>query len=191
MIYDEYGQIRFKGVTDAEDSPVAAAMAMLFTGQPVLFDHYFNPLRDIYLGNYRRCCNSKYTFSRDQTICLVTVLFLKGRHDAVSIDRADGADFMSLSVRGHERICKGLKPYWYQTLNFKLDLWFSATFKPLEELNQLFCMLLVHPDISLLTWYCEMNPLWREAIELYFCSWRDERDLANLMIEKIEHRISL
>jgi len=186
MIYDELGQIKFNGVDDAEDSPVAAALAYLFTEMKVDVSAYFNETNRY----YRRCRNSKYLFSRDQAVCLFTLFKSSGMELSVSLDRVDGKDFMSPTIRGHERICKGLEPYWYQTLNFKLDLWFSAKFKPLEELNQLFCMLLVHPDQSLIKWYCGMNTQWRDAINLYFRdSFRKEPELAKLMIEKIEERI--
>ena len=188
MIYDELSQIKFNGVDDAEDSPVAAAMAALFTGQEPRVFNYFKDTA--MLDKYQRCYNSKYTFSRDQFVCLAVVLKLNRFYTLVSLDKVDGKDFMSPAIRGHERICKGLEPYWYQTLWFKMDLIFSAKVKPLEELNQLFCMLLVHPDQSLIKWYCGMNTQWRDAINLYFRdSFRKEPELAKLMIEKIEERI--
>lgn len=186
MIYDELGQIKFNGVDDFEDGPVAAAMTVLFENSAEV--EYHNYMKSG--GMYQRCKDSKYTFSRDQFICLAVVLYEYGRESLVSLSRVDGKDFMSPAIRGHERICKGLEPYWYQTLWFKMDLIFSAKFKPLEELNQLFCMLLVHPDQSLIKWYCGMNTQWRDAINLYFRdSFRKEPELAKLMIEKIEERI--
>jgi hypothetical protein len=176
---------KFNGVDDLEDSPVAACLGFITGLIDVDPELYITPS-----GKYQRWIFAKYDISRDQVVMLMALLKLKGRSDLVSLDRATGKDLYAPSIRGHERICKGLAPRWYQTAWFKLDLWWSATFQPVEELNQLFAMLLVHPDKSLLKWYCKKNPLWMWAIRKYFApiegnSWRREPELAELMIKKI------
>lgn len=182
----ENGFVKITGATDLEDSSMAAGLCAVF-GHSTQSDLtiYINPVTNM----YQRCDNTKYLFSRDQTIPLVAGLYSKNLAFLVSAERINGKDILSPSVRGHIRICQGLKPYWHQTLNFKLDLWFSATFKPRDELNQLFCMLLVHPDKSLIKWYCEMNPFWQLAIQDYLCGWREESELAELMIDNIKNRL--
>jgi hypothetical protein len=191
MRYNELGEIVVNGSTDAEDGPVAGACAMLFTGQEVKVANYLkieNSISKKPVG-YRRCIDSKYTFSRDQTVALFAILYLKGLPELVDTKYIDGEDVM-WGIGSHIRICQGKKPFFYQTWIFKLSLWFSAKFKPLEELNQLFFQLMVHPDKSLLKWYCDTNPRWAEAIANYFDSWRQERDLANTMIKVINERIN-
>lgn len=188
-MYLDKGFVKIEGVTDLEDASVAAGMCAVFE-YPIQFDITKHIRPD---GKYQRCDNSKYLFSRDQTICLVAGLLAKGYSSLVGLDKVDGHDFFSPSARGHVRICKGLKPYWYQTLWFKMDLWFSATFKPDAELNQILTMIYVHPDRSLLAWYCEMNPLWNMAILNYWCQgegkWRDEKQFAYHVEKKIFDRI--
>lgn len=188
----ENGYVKINGASDLEDSSMAFGLATVLDyfidssgANPFLADSYFR--ED---GMYQRCKDSKYLFSRDQTICLVAGLLRQHCQHLVTLDKVNGKDIFSPANRGHIRICQGLKPYWYQTLWFKAELWFSAKYAPLDELNQLFCQLLVHPNKSLLRWYCDMNPQWRVSLAEYWYAgkghWRNEMDFCLHMIKKIE-----
>ncbi len=186
MILNNDGFLQFTGVSDAEDSPVASCLNELFSiGFKIDAETYIKEN-----GMYQRCANSKYLFSRDQTICLFTLLKLQGMEHLVSLDRVDGKDLFSPSVRGHERRCKGLKASWFQDKWLWLDIWYHATFTPREEPNQLLCMMTI-ADPKFLKYWCRVNPLWQFSILDYFITWRDEIDLAAIMITKIKAVISV
>lgn len=172
------------GVTDNEDSPVAAALAVMFA-VPVEVDPllYFNEF-----GLYQRCENSKYLFSRDQTIMLATLFRLKNKSHLVSLNHVDGKDLFPPSTRGHIRRCKGEEARWHQDQWLWMDVRFHATCTPRGESNQLIAMMWF-ADPAYLKWWCANNHLWRESIIDYFCGWRAEHELANLMIATIEKRI--
>jgi hypothetical protein len=140
---------------------------------------------------YQRCADSKYLFSRDQTICLVAGLYLKGMSDFVSLDRVDGKDIFSPSVKGHIKRCQGGKASWFQDAWLWLDVWFHAKVKVLEEPNQLLCMMMVHPDKKYLKWWCANNPHWEMSIDVYWRGWRGEPELAELMIKKIKEFVNV
>lgn len=186
MILDN-GFVRFKGVTDNEDSPVAAALAVMFD-LPIAAQvdelEYFNEF-----GMYQRCNNSKYLFSRDQTIMLTTLFRLRNRSQLVSLSHVDGKDIFPPGVRGHVRRCKGETARWHQDQWLWMDVWFHAVHDPRGESNQLIAMMWFADD-KFIKWWCENNQYWRESITDYFCGWRDEPELAVVMIAAIEKRIS-
>ena len=178
----ENGFVKISGATDLEDSSMAAGMCALFN-YPIEVDLnlYFKPD-----GMYQRCNNSVNTFSRDQTICLVSVL----NKQFVSLDRVDGKDFFSPSDKGHIARCKGQQASWLQDTWFWAELYFSAKYKPLDELNQLFAKMMV-ADKRFIKWYCQANPQWRDSLRNYWCDWRDEKDFCEHIIKVIEKRAGI
>lgn len=178
----------FNSADDAEDSAVAAALALL-CDYPIEFD------KDIYFDNYmyKRCNNAKYSVSRDQYIAISTVIYLKYKDDQnlealVDTSRVNGNDIL-LFNGSHTNICKGKKPTWLQTQVFKKQLWYSAKYKPHGELNQLFIQLLIHPDKSLIKSCCKANPEWFVSVNSYLFD-RDEKELATMFVNKIKSQLS-
>ena len=184
MIY-EYGFVKFNGVDDYEDSPVAACLNEIFIKMyRVDSSVYVRPD-----GTYQRCANSKYSFSRDQTIMLLALFYFQGRHDLVSLDRVDGKDIFPPSVRGHERRCKGLKANWFQNLWLKAEILSHAYVTPKEEPNQLLAMAIVAGDEYVKMWM-KHNKHWEYSILRYFCkddgAWRGECYLAYEMVSYLK-----
>lgn len=181
----ENGFVKITGASDLEDSPVAAGLCTIFD-YPIEIDPllYFNKN-----GMYQRCADSKYFFSRDQTIPLIALLRIKGLSHLVSLDHVDGKDVFSPSVKGHIKRCQGGKASWLQDTWLWLDVWFHAKVKPLEEPNQLIVMMWF-ADPKYLKWWCANNPHWEMSIEIYWISWRNEPELAALMIAAIKFRIA-
>lgn len=184
MIYDEYGQVKFNGVDDYEDGPVAAFLDYVFGSKNIAPSN--NYLKED--GRYRRCVGSKYLFSRDQTICLVAYLYFIGRGDLVSLDRVDGKDIFGPANRGHILRCQNKKASWFQDQWLKVEILFHAYFTPTEESNQLIAMMWVAGEDYLKLWV-KHNPMWQDSITLYFDSWRAEKELADSMIKQI-HEIT-
>lgn len=188
------GFVKIEGSSDLEDSSMAAGLCALFKYpiQVNLALYLKQPYHEWH-SMYQRCDNSKYLFSRDQTIPLVAGLYTKGMTDFVGLERVDGKDIFSPSDRGHIRRCQGLKAYWYQDLYFWAELAFSAKVKPMEELNQLMAKLMV-ADKKFIKWYCKANPRWAESLRQYWWqgagAWRNEKDFCEHMILKIQERIS-
>lgn len=202
MIY-ENGFYKPNGASDYEDSPVIAGMAVLFE-YPT--EHHID--MSIYVGEdgkYRRCPNAQYDVSRDQSVCLMAGLCKQGLTSLVSLDRVNGRDFMAPSIRGHEQRCKGNPASWFQNFWLKnIDLRWSAAFQPMDELNQLFCILEVAAlsgKPELMQWYCKQNSQWRESLRKYWYvgyinekgeregNWRGEEAFCEHVIKHIEGRL--
>ena len=176
----ENGFVKISGASDLEDSSMAAGLCVLFD-YPLTID--LNNYLDEHLM-YRRCKDSKYSFSRDQAVCLVAGYWKQARYDIVDANKINGKDILSPAVKGHIQRCKGLKSAWFQDSWLWLELWFSAKCKPLDELNQLFAMMMV-ADKKYIKWYVKANPQWQDAVHLYWCGWRNEPEFAKLMIDVI------
>ena len=187
----ENGFVKITGASDLEDSSMAAGICATFN-YPIAMDlfRYFNK-NDNY--NYQRCDNSKYLFSRDQAICLTAGLKTQG-FDAkfIGADRINGKDILSPSDKGHIKRCQGLKASWFEDAWFWAELAFSAKVKPLDELNQLLCKMMI-ADPKFIKWYCRNNPQWEQSLKNYWCendgAWRNEPELCAQMIYKINERI--
>jgi hypothetical protein len=183
MIFDKLDLPKDTGASDLQDSSRLAGIMKLFKWpQYIRINLYV-----IYKGKYvRHPSEYKYTFSRDQSICLFAGLYTAGYFYLVDPDYKTEGDLVSPSVRGHFRRCAGLQATWFQDLWLKLDIIYHAIGTPFNEPNQLICMLMIHPDKSYLKMWCKMNKQWKESITEYWCGWRGEPELANLMISSIE-----
>ncbi len=189
MIFDDYGLPKPTGASDFQDSAALAGIMVTFNWpfevrlfRYVTDNTLFSPAKYV-----RHPHEIKYDFSRDQAICLVAGLS-KQVPELVDAEFITGKDFLSPSVRGHIERCKGGKATWFQDLWFWCDLWFSAKVKPMEELNQLFCMMMV-ANPKFIRWYCQNNPRWERALIDYWCGWRNEPELTNHMITEIDKRL--
>lgn len=184
MIFDEvYSLPKPNGATDYLDSPVIAAM-MILSGHPESYKidsrKYFQE------GKYFRFPFDKtYDMSRDNSVPLITCIYLQGYPQLVDKSYIDGKDFLSPSVRGHIRRCQDREANWFQNLWIKLDIIWNAYIDPLSEPNQLICMLVVAGPKYVKLW-TKLNPMWRVAITTYWCGWRGESGLAAHMINRIE-----
>ncbi len=186
---DENGLPCISGSTDSEDSAMFIGLLSVFEWPSMKLD--FTPYFDLNLM-YRRCVDSKYSFSRDQTIPFVAGLSKSRLNKMISLDRVNGKDFFSPSDRGHIKRCQGGKASFFQDAWFWAELYFSAKHKPLDELNQLFAKMMV-ADKKFMRWYCKANSQWKTALELYWWrdsgAWRMEKDFCEFIIPQIEKEI--
>lgn len=203
MKFDDLGLPQVNGSTDLQDSAALAGIMTVFEWpQKIDLKKYVIqlvpdgvpvPIGTIFFKYVRHPLEISYDFSRDQAVCLIAGLFVQNQKGYVDADFINGSDFLSPAIKGHIQRCKGLRANWFQDLWLWADLWFSAKFKPLDELNQLFCMMMI-ADPKFIKWYCENNPKWQQSIKNYWCenagSWRNEHELAALMIEKINEVIN-
>jgi hypothetical protein len=187
MIFDELGFPRDTGATDMNDSARLAGIMTVF-GYP----------HKVYMSRYvvettkgrvykRHPVNSDYDMSRDQSIPLVAGLRVQGYFHLVSRKYVDGRDIFSPSHYGHVRICRGLRPRFYQSWWLWLDVLWSCFVKPMAEPNQLLCMLMV-TDKKYLRFWVKHNKQWKESITEYWNGWRGEPELSSHMIKVIEER---
>jgi hypothetical protein len=104
-------------------------------------------------------------------------------------------DWISPSVRGHFNLCAGSKYKWFQNLWLWLDVLYSCFIAPMDEPNQLICMMMIHPNKSYLSFWFKYNKKWKDAIREYWCSKtpgiynRGEPEFAELIIEAIENQV--
>lgn len=134
-------------------------------------------------------------FSRDQLMPLVAGLYAQGHlEDCEKIYRYHkdrnwfciNGDWLSPSHRMHLKNCMGaakdvtlVERAW-----FVMDILWCAKIAPLAENNQLLAMLFI-ADIKYLKTYCTQNPKWKDAITAYWCTWREENDLADELIKAV------
>jgi len=183
MIFDNKGFPRDNGASDWQDSARLAGIMTLF-GWPrhVPLEPYLDLMERRYVRHPKE---RLYDMSRDQAVCLVAGYWKQGEYELVDRSLVDGKDIFSPSVRGHFRRCQGRSASALQNLWLRLDIMYSAYIKPMDEPNQLICILMVAGPEYVRLWR-KHNKKWKEAIRLYWCGWRGESELAELMISKIE-----
>jgi hypothetical protein len=187
MIYDKLGLTRDNGSSDFQDSSRLAALAVIFLNAKIDLSYYvkFNGKAYTY---HRHPDEYKYTFSRDQASCLFAGLYFnKMKHLIDYSYKIENGDIVTPSVRDHFRRCAGLKSSFIGNLFLIIDILFSAYIQPLAEPNQLICMLMTHEDKKYLKLWCKLNKNWKKAINVYWCGWRNEPELALAMINRLEY----
>lgn len=195
MKFDALGLPQVNGSTDLQDSAALAGIMTVFRWPRLInLSKYIlqDPKSPLVKFDYvRHPLELVYDFSRDQTIALTSGFSVQAPH-LVDEKFITGKDILSPSVKGHIRRCRGETANFLQDAWFWADLWFSAKFKPLDELNQLFCMMQV-ADKKFMRWYCNANPQWRKALREYWFTgpgaWRNEEDLCEWMIARIDEQL--
>lgn len=208
MKFDDYGYPCINGSTDSEDSShLAGILAITEHPKAVECIQYIESfmVRDVHREKfdyihhlygaskikYVRCRDSKHDFSRDQAWLLMVGLLKQGYKDYVRTSFINGKDIIPLSLHGIETIAKRGKPYWFQKLWAKLEIWVHATFQPIEEPFQVIAACEAY---DLYDFWTSRNKLWRWSIKRYLCeldgAWRNEPELAEHVIKYIESRIS-
>jgi len=137
--------------------------------------------------------------SRDNSVPLICAI-LKRRHYPIKAAQHIGSILnryrfqngdlcISPSVRGVLRLAIGLPMRWYHKLWLNIDILWASFIKPLDESNQLLCMLAV-VDPKYLKRYCRWNKKWQSAIFAYWQqSWRKESEFSLLLVSRIFDRI--
>ncbi len=183
MIFDDLGLPKEIGATDKNDSSRLAGIMTVFEW-PRWIDCalYFDNVKRRYV---RHPDETKYDFSRDQTLCLVAGLWKQGLYNLVSLKYVDGKDIFLPHHRGHLRRCAGEKASWLQDAFLWLDVLLTSHISTKGESNKLLCMLMV-ADKKYLKYYLKHCKDWQANIREYWCSWRQESELAEHMISKLE-----
>lgn len=188
------GYVKINNTTDFEDSSMATGLCALFgyfkdelnffDGKYIDFWKFIRPD-----GYYQRCPNSKYDFSRDQTLVLWAGMKANGQYYLVDKWRVTGKDLFSPANYGHLRRCQNKKSYWFQDQWLKAEIIYHAKVTPLEEPNQLICMMMIAGDEYLKLW-TSLNHQWQNSINKYFRdSFRNEPEFAAHMIKVINERV--
>jgi hypothetical protein len=90
------------------------------------------------------------------------------------------------------RIAQGKKPYFYQSIWLKLEIYWHSYLQPLEESNQLIALCSVYGDEYLKYW-TKHNKLWKWSVRRYWgaldCEWRDEKELGEHIIRYVESKV--
>ncbi len=199
MRFDEYGYPCIQGSSDSEDSSHLAGILVItqYTKSidtrayvSDIQEHWLAPIEIRPTSKYIRCKNSKYNFSRDQAWLLMVALLKQGHKEFVKTNLIDGKDFIPPSLKGVETIAKRGKPYFWQYLWAKLEVWIHAKLQPLEEPFQTIAACEAY---GLYKFWTDNNKLWRWSIRRYLCeldgAWRNEPELADHVIKYVESRI--
>ena len=185
MILDNLGLPKIQGADDFNDSAMFAGMLEAFNWPQYIPLKMYVVSRGKYTRHPRE---SKYKFSRDQTIPLFAGLQRLGLAALVDPDYKTEGDFISPDVRGHIRRCAGLTATWYQDAALWLAMLYHIYVNPEHESNQILCMLWIHHDDKYLKYFCN-NYKYERSIRDYWENWRQESEFAEHMIKVIRERI--
>jgi hypothetical protein len=180
MIFDEiYKLPKPNGASDYNDSShLAGLLAVIDHPKAVDCRDYVVDRtidRDTVMGRYtRHPSESRYDFSRDQAIMIMSGLIAQGRNEYVNLSFINGRDILPPSVRGIPRIAHGKKPRFYQSWWLKGEIYWHSYLQPLDEPNQIIALCSVYGDEYLKLW-TKQNKLWEWSINFYFGGYsRDE-----------------
>jgi len=216
MIFDSHGLPKDTGASDYADSSRLAGLMATFghpvmtaelIAQYVIGDQGVRyPYQDP-TGNLSS--NNPKNFTRDQLMCLAAGLNKMRRPDLVlklykaAQDRwyrgqnteadvvgstkkfPDGADILTPAHMNHLRMCADQSPTILGRINLIVDILFNAYVNPMAEPNQIMCMCeIAGPKyVKLLR---RLNKKLDAAIREYWCGWRGEPELAEMLIEKFK-----
>lgn len=213
MIYNKNGFPKPAGASDWMDSAHAAGM-IVYYGLPG-FDHKKIREYVLASNEAVRCpydnsnldpSNPK-NFTRDQLVQLATGLSVNDK-DLVKVlyDEAvkrnyraqnteadvpgsvkkfpNGADLLTPSVMNHLRLCSGQKPKLLGKIWLMIDIAFNGVFSPMSEPNNMISMSLFAGDFYV-KFMKLTNPKLKDAIIEYWCGWRAEPELAQLIIKRL------
>lgn len=151
-----------------------------------------------------------FTFTRDQLRVLAAGLHAQGHFatalklyyqarnngwTCLNIKEQDGSDKpwysgpdpLAAADRYHlakcARIISPEKVHPWGPLWLKAEMRFNAAFTPLREPNQLIAMCIIAGEVPA---YKKTNPKWEQAIREYWCGWRAEPELAEMLIYKLK-----
>ncbi len=204
MIFDSLGLPKDTGASDKMDSCRLAGM-MALVAHPLAPDmrSYVTGMLGVRHPQEVPACNPK-NFTRDQLMCLVAGLHAQGHieecnklymaamgrnwraqntdHDYPNTPKKfpDGADWLSFSNRMILAKAAGHKGNLLGYTWLLIDLVYNAIVTPTRESNQLLAQLsVVSPKWMKL--YKLITPKWKKAITDYWCGWRQEPELAEML----------
>lgn len=207
MIFNRNGYPKPTGATDWMDSCHAISL-MAFVNYPgldkdLLFDYFNDETGEVvrcpkdFTG---LCPSNPKNFTRDQLIpfCAATPTpFLvfdavrKRGYRAQNTEKdipgstkkfPDGADILDPSHIGYMKICAGLKANWFEKLWMKARIKISSKFSPMKEPNNIIVMSVAYGYVDYLY---QCNPKIEDAVRLYWNGWRNEPELAEMIIQKL------
>ena len=219
MIFNENGFPRPSGATDWMDSAHAAGLIAFVDELGIVkLKEYLDEVdgntvlvrcpkdtSGLNPSNYKNC-------TRDQLICYMSGLYnlrltgssfrllqaAKARgYRAQNTEKdipgstkrfPDGADILDPSHIGYMKICAGLKTSWFQRLLMLVRIKIASKFSQLKEPNNIIVMSVIYKYATVLV---ESNPRIYEAVDLYWKTWRNEPELAEMLKKKLRDSVEL
>lgn len=99
----------------------------------------------------------------------------------------DGPDWIAPDLRLHLRLCAGI-PSKYYVIGWAflwLSLIFNTKIKPEAEQNQFICQLIIAGP-KWVKRYKRMHKTWRKNLDEYWCGWRDQKEIRDAIVNKLE-----
>lgn len=139
---------------------------------------------------FQKKWNDPRETSRDQLVCYAAGLSEVSRYFCGLLQNYYkffiNKDILMPDVRSHLRRCAGMKPTMLGNLFLLLGILWSTKIRPNEEQNQIICMVIVagpfYRDL-----YMRWHLTWRENVREYWCGWRDQPEIAEALIKKMEN----
>lgn len=186
------------GATDWMDSPrLAAILALCKSEKAINMEIYilkscFCPIRCPGMHEVL------WDFSRDQLVPFLAGLkvqnniewtrYLYARARENYFRAANGDILWAPSVINHIRICAGLRPFLIGKVWLMLDMLYqsiASRYMKHVEPNQLICMC-VTAGPAYVKLYKKIVRDWKYLVVNYWCGWRNESEVAELIINKLE-----
>lgn len=151
-------------------------------------DNYKNCTRDQFIPYFA----GLYSYRSLNTVQLLLYAFQNRGYRAQNIEKdvpgstkkfPDGADTLDPSHIGYMKICAGLKASWFERLWMLARIKIASKFSPLKEPNNIIVMSIVYGYADVLR---RSNPQIEEAVRLYWGTWRNESELAEMLIKKLQ-----
>jgi hypothetical protein len=105
-----------------------------------------------------------------------------------------GADVLMPDAQEHLRICAGIKSDKFTRAVADAFLWasllWSTKVKPWDEQNNILCMVLVRGE-KWVRRYVDLHPDYIKSTVQYWDSWRDELEIGQGLIKKIEETMGV
>lgn len=95
----------------------------------------------------------------------------------------DGPDILDPSHIGYMKICAGLSANWFEKFWMRCRIRIASRFSPMKEPNNIVVMSIIYGYADLLK---KCNPKINDAIREYWGNWRNEPELAEMIIIKLE-----
>lgn len=99
----------------------------------------------------------------------------------------DGPDWLAPDIRLHLRLCADIPSKWYLIgwAFLWLSLIYNTKIKPNAEQNQFICQVIIAGP-KWVKRYKRMHKSWRENLQSYWNGWRDQKEISEAMINKLE-----
>ena len=198
--YDEFGLIvqhrpDEPDYADGGDSCMRTSIAVLSGITRANLTFFFKDGLIVRHPFQKEYCDPKET-SRDQLIPWLSAMFAIEYRPKTNYKLFINKDFLGLPhIQWFIRTVSGENCTNFLTIGkvfMVADIKFMCKYKPDHELNQAYCIALTLDrayGTEFTKLICNKHPDWRKNLRDYYCGWRDQSELGEAFIQRIEQEL--